>query len=451
MPDPCIVIDSSTLTPVAEQRELSPAASLHRRFRAGAFWSLIGGVFSRGPVLAASVACARLLGTRGFGEFGILQSTAGMFGIFAGLGLGLTATKYVAEFRGKDPDRAGRVLAISAVTALISGILMTGTLILTASFLAKHTLGAPNLAAPLAIASGLVFFGAMNGAQNGALIGLEAFQAIARVNLWTGLLSLVFIVSGAKYGGLRGAVWGLIGGVAANWLLNNRAIRYACAEARISYQFATCAKEWRILYQFSLPAFLASVVVGPAMWACNALLVNQRDGYLEMGLYTAADKWRLLILFIPGTVAGIALPMLSNLHGEDDPSGYSKVFNANVLLNLGLTILPGIVIALFAVPILSVYGTAYRSAWPILVILAFSAVPEALNNVFGYAAISQGGVWWRLGFDVLLAVALVGFSFWAIPKWGAVGLAGGYCVALSLSSIGLFFYLRSRFSKMASI
>lgn len=446
-----ILIDSITIPPVAEQRDLSPADSLHRRFRAGAFWSLTGGIFSRGPVLAVYVACARLLGTKGFGEFGIMQSTAGMFGIFAGLGLGLTATKYVAEFRRKDPDRAGRILALSAIAALISGVLMTGSLILAASFLAEHTLGAPSLAGPLAIASGLVMFGAMNGAQTGALTGLEAFQAIARVNLWTGLATLVLVVCGAKYGALRGAVWGLVAAIAINWLLNNRAIRKACAEAQISYHFASCAREWRILYQFSLPAFLASVIVGPAMWACNALLVNQPHGYIQMGLYTAADKWRLLILFIPGTVAGMALPMLSNLHGEDDPAGYSKVFNANLLLNLGLTILPGIVIALFAVPILSVYGTAYRSAWPILVLLAFSAVPEALNNVFGYAAISKGGVWWRLVFDVLLAVVLLGFSFWAIPKWGAVGLAGAYCIALSLSAIGLFFFLRSRFSNTASL
>jgi len=38
-----------------------------------------------------------LLGTVGFGELGVIQSTVGMFGVFAGLGLGMTATKYVAS------------------------------------------------------------------------------------------------------------------------------------------------------------------------------------------------------------------------------------------------------------------------------------------------------------------------------------------------------------------
>jgi O-antigen/teichoic acid export membrane protein len=431
---------------LAKQQEFSPESSLRQRFTVGAFWSVAGGVLSRGSVLAASVGCARLLGTRGFGELGMIQSTAGMFGIFAGMGLGLTATKYVAEFRHKDPVRAGRILALSAAVAVISGALMTVALIVAASFLAKHTLSAPQLAGSLAIGSGLVMFGAMNGAQTGALAGLEAFQSLARVNLWAGLSTLVLVVSGAWYGGLRGAVCGLVAAIAANWLLNNLAIRRECVLKQVSYQFLSCAKEWRILYRFSLPAFLASVIVGPALWACNTLLVNRPNGYVEMGLYTAADKWRVLILFVPTTVTGMSLPMLSNLHNGGDPNGYKKVFNANLFLNIGLTALPAAIVAILSIPILSAYGPTYRSGWPILAMLAFSAVPDALNNVFGYAAISTGSVWWRLAFDGLLVVVLIGTALWAIPLWGAAGLAAAYCLALSVAAMGLFIFLRSRFS-----
>lgn len=436
--------DSSRVWTLDSQRDVLPADSLRQRFKAGAFWSLAGGIFSRGSVLAASVGCARLLGTTGFGQLGMVQSTAGMFGIFAGLGLGLTATKYVAEYRVKDRDRAGRILALSAVVAVISGALMTGALILGASFLAKHTLGAPSLAGQLAIGSGLIMFGAMNGAQTGALTGLEAFQSIARVNLWTGISTLILVMGGTWYGGLRGAVWALVAAIAVNWLLNNVAIRRECARAQISYQFLSCAGEWRILYRFSLPAFLASIVVGPAMWLCNMWLVRQPSGFAAMGLYTAADKWRLVILFVPTTVAGMALPMLSNLHGDGDHVGYSRISDANLLVNLGLTVLPAAAIAICAVPILAAYGSTYRAGWPILVILAFSAVPEALNNVLGFELISKGRVWWRLAFDALLAGTLVAFSWWAIPRWGAMGLAVGYGLAFSVVSAGLFFFLRSR-------
>src|ERR1700676_5264649 len=109
----------------AKHRELVPAGSLRARFTLGIVWSLAGAVVSRGFLLAASVACARFLGKDGFGALGMIQSTAGMFGIFAGLGLGLTATKYVSEFRRQDPAKAGRVLALSASAALIFGGMVT--------------------------------------------------------------------------------------------------------------------------------------------------------------------------------------------------------------------------------------------------------------------------------------------------------------------------------------
>ena len=48
---------------------------------------------------AAFVLAGRLLGTAGFGEVGMIQSTQGLFGVLAGAGLGLAATKYVAEYR----------------------------------------------------------------------------------------------------------------------------------------------------------------------------------------------------------------------------------------------------------------------------------------------------------------------------------------------------------------
>src|SRR5271169_5490023 len=115
---------------VAKHRELVPAGSLRARFTLGIVWSLAGAVVSRGFLLAASVVCAWFLGKEGFGALGMIQSTAGMFGIFAGLGLGITATKYVSEFRRQDPLRTGRILALSASAAFLSGSIITVLVIL---------------------------------------------------------------------------------------------------------------------------------------------------------------------------------------------------------------------------------------------------------------------------------------------------------------------------------
>jgi O-antigen/teichoic acid export membrane protein len=429
---------------VARHREFAPAGSLRARFALGVFWSLAGAVVSRGFLLAATVVCARFLGREGFGALGMIQSTAGMFGIFAGLGLGLTATKYVSEFRRQDPFRAGRVLALSASTAIASGALITVVMILLAPYLAQHVLAAPQLAVPLAISSGLAFFGAINGAQTGALAGFEAFKTIARVNIFSGLASFPLIVLGVWRGGLQGAIWGSVTALAINWALNNRALRRECASAAISYQFANCHQELSILHRFSLPAFLASIAVGPAIWACNALLVRQPQGYAELGVYAAADKWRLLILFVPISVFNMVIPVLSNLHGEGDGAGFQKVFRANLRFNACLALLMALLIAVFATPIMAIYGNSFRGGGTVLIVLVFSAFLEVLNSIFGQPLIAAHQMWWRFGFDLLLVAVLMGLAWVLIPKWGALGLAAAYGLAFASTSMGLAVFTRQR-------
>jgi O-antigen/teichoic acid export membrane protein len=423
---------------VAKQQQFAPAGSLGERLTVGAFWSLCGAVISRGFLLAASIVCARFLGKQGFGALGMIQSTAGMFGIVGGLGLGLTATKYVSEFRRQDPLRTGRILALSASAAFVSGSIITLLVIFLAPYLAQQVLAAPQLAAPLAIGSGLIFFGAINGAQTGALAGFEAFQTIARVNIYGGVASFPIIVFGVWRGGLKGAMWGWVAALAIQWALNNRALHRECAKANISYQFAGWRRELGMLHRFSVPAFLASLLVVGGVWVCNALLARRPEGYAELGLYAAADKWRVLIVFVPTYAFTMIVPVLSNLRGERDETGFRKVFRTNLRMSGGLALLAAAVIAVLAAPIMAVYGKSFRGGQVVLMVLAFSAVAEVLNAVLGQPLIAAHQMWWRFAFDVLFVALLVGSAWVLIPKRGALGLAGAYGCAYAITSLALF-------------
>jgi O-antigen/teichoic acid export membrane protein len=90
------------------------------RLASGVFWSTAGAVISRGLMLAAWVLVARMLGKTGYGELGMIQSTVGMFGVFAGFGLGLTATKHVAEFRRSNPDKVCWIMMACSLLRICS-------------------------------------------------------------------------------------------------------------------------------------------------------------------------------------------------------------------------------------------------------------------------------------------------------------------------------------------
>src|SRR5512135_1086120 len=82
--------------PVRKLWDRIRSSSLGYRLAHGAFWSMTGAGVSQAMMLLSSIVVARILGRQQFGEFGIINNTIGMFGIFAGFGLGMTATKYVA-------------------------------------------------------------------------------------------------------------------------------------------------------------------------------------------------------------------------------------------------------------------------------------------------------------------------------------------------------------------
>src|SRR6266849_2194613 len=120
----------------------------------GAFWTLVGAAAARVLRIPISVLLARLMGPTNYGELGIASTSIDLFGLLAGLGLGMTATKYVAELRTKDPARAGRIIAISTVVAGVGGSAFAIALFIFAPWLAAHTLAAPQLTVPLRIGTG---------------------------------------------------------------------------------------------------------------------------------------------------------------------------------------------------------------------------------------------------------------------------------------------------------
>jgi O-antigen/teichoic acid export membrane protein len=400
------------------------ASDVGSRLARGVFWSMAGSVISRGMMLCATVLVARMLGKTVYGELGMIQSTVGMFGVFAGFGLGMTATKHVAEFRQSDPERAGRIIGISGLFAMGTGGVMALGVLVFAPWLAEHTINAPHLAGVLRIGALILFINALNGAQTGALSGFEAFKSIAHVNLFVGLISFPVLVCGTYFGGLTGAVWALAVNLCFNWLLNHIALRKEAQRYRVPFSLRNCCQEWSVLWKFSLPAALSGALVGPVNWACGALLVNQTGGYGEMGIFSAANQWRIAILFIPSMLGQVILPLLSNLSGESAERQYKKVLVLNVCLNFCIALAIVLPLTLFADFIMDAYGPDFDKGANVLRVLSFSAVLVAVNSVVGQAIISKGKMWMGFTFNALWAITLLVVGIVLLHKgYGALGLA----------------------------
>jgi O-antigen/teichoic acid export membrane protein len=93
-------------------------------------------------------------------------------------------------------------------------------------------------------------------------------------------------------------------------------------------------------------------------------------------------------------------------------------------------------------PLMSWFGSTFAQGWPVLAILALSAVPTVLNTQLGAALLSDGRAWARSGTDVVLAAVFLLSAWWMVPMWKAAGLAAAFALAYTSACITLWLCLR---------
>ncbi|MBN1983699.1 MAG: oligosaccharide flippase family protein [Chitinivibrionales bacterium] len=418
------------------------ASAIGTRIVRGALWSLSGAVITRLFSLASFVLIARVLGKEDFGKFGIIQSTIVMFGVFAGFGLGQTATKYIALYRETNPERAGRIIgmvnAFAAMTGSISAVLM----FTFSPWLAERTLANPSLSPLLRISSLLLFFEAMNGAQIGVLSGLELFKTSAKISLWTAVASFCMMVAGIFWGGLAGCVWALNGRSILNWLLNQISIRQTLIRFRIPHFWWGSKNELSILWNFSFPSMLSGFMVSPTLWICNAMLVNRHDGYTQMGIFAAANSFQQMLLVLATTLSAPLLPMLSNMVGSNTEN--DRLSRINILSTWVLGSFPALL--LLAIPEIGaiVFGSDFQGqefTYTFLLVVFCSSIviyKQGLSRVLS----AHGLMWWGLLSNLVWAAAMITGTK-VLIIYGSFGYAIAYATAYVLNTL-LFVPLYTR-------
>jgi len=411
--------------PIADRINAVPFA---RRIARSAFWVLVGAAVVRVLRVPISIILARYMGPAKYGELGIVSSSIDLFGVFAGFGLGLTATKYIAEFRTRDPVRAGRILSVSTVVAAVVGAAFAILLYVAAPYLAAHTLSAPQLTMPLRIGALALFFSSMNGAQMGALYGFEAFQLSAKLQAIVGIMDLPLMLGGYYLGGLNGVIWGMACSRFVNWLINGIALRQEARRYNIHIVFGHWRYELATLWHFSVPAALAGVMVMPVNWLCSTLLVNQPHGYVEMGIFSAANQWYGTMLFIPTLLGNSLLPLLSDRMGEGDGQSSASILNTMMKLN-GLIVVPvALCLSIFSPWVMRMYGADYGHAWLTLVAAVWTAAIMGIITPVGDVIAASGRMWLGLIANSAWAMVFV-VSTLSLVHRGSLGLASSRLIA----------------------
>jgi len=412
------------------------------RFARGSFWLMSGSFIAQALGMIASMVTARLLGKNGYGELGMINSTVGTFGMLAGLGLGITSTKFVAEWKNSDPNRTGRFIRTATIIALISGGSAALLAFIFAPQISAHILNAPRLSPLLRLGCLLLFFQTLTGTQMGTLSGFEAFKEITRINFIQGMLNFPFMLAGAWFFGLTGAVAATVIVGIFGWWLTWRMMSIECAKNAITPNFCIERTELFKLFNFSFPAFLSSLLVGPVLWLANTIVAKQPAGYGELGIINAASQWRIILMTLPAIFCGATLPILSEQQAkQDNQESYKQTLDLTQKVS-GIVVIPLYVFIIFLGDfIMRLYGKDFSAGYPVLVGVVFGISFSAVLSIAGTAFASLGKMWLGLFLNFIWGSIFIIGLIQLAPLWGARGYAVSFALSYGILFLLAYHYL----------
>lgn len=191
----------------------------------------------------------------------------------------------------------------------------------------------------------------------------------------------------------------------------------------------------RDLFTQCWPVLLSGIVFMVYM-RIDQVMLGQLSDSRELGVYAAAVKIAEIWFFIPAAIVSSVFPNLIKTRESDENEFYGrlqKLFNLLAFIGYAIAV-PTTFIGIFVVKLL--YGEAYATAGPMLIILIWS-------NVFAILAVARNAYLLAMGWTwVLFAMVLTGaaanvvLNYLLIPRYGGIGAAAASLVSYWIAAHG---------------
>jgi O-antigen/teichoic acid export membrane protein len=414
---------------VQGQGRQSPAIGVLLR---SSVWAVIGDTASRGLLLVALMVCAQFLSPGDYGKLGLVRTTILTFVTFGGIGLGITANRFVAEHFENDTRFTGLLVGGGIAMAAVFGAVTSTVLWLSSPLIAGDLIGDAAVSHHLRWCAPIVLLGSIYGAQVGIMQGFGAFRELAIASTAQGVMALVLIPIGAATLAIDGAVFGILGYHVVGAVLLGVAIRRRLRAHGIIIRTRPLAEMMPIFLRFSLPAAIGGLAIAPFKWLAEAMLARH-GGFPELGVFGAA---MLLTTVLLSLVSALNAPMVAyfgrkHAHGDAQASSLNLYGTWYVFLVLAAPLL--IWPPLASLP----FGPDYRSAQFIEVtiwLLGYVGLTVYFGGIVRLM-IQRGRLWLVVATTLIEGGALIA-AFLLLKRYGAAGLAIAY-VASYLARIAI--------------
>jgi O-antigen/teichoic acid export membrane protein len=189
--------------------------------------------------------------------------------------------------------------------------------------------------------------------------------------------------------------------------------------------------ERRRVYAYSWPMMGTFLLGNLGVWSDTLFLGFLRTPQ-DVGVYGAAQRTALLLTFVFGAFTAVFSPMVADLLSRGRDRELERHFQTAIHWSFALTLPLAAGLAVFAGPILGLFGRPYvRAAWP-LVILAAGWTWHALAGMSGTVISMSGRSRLQLLNNIVRLIVNAGLQILFIPRWGIAGAAAATAASIVL-------------------
>lgn len=395
-------------------------------------WSAIASISSTIGRLISSIILARMLGSTGMGQLAFLIWLLEITNVTTGLGLQNSLVRYFAELQGQGRSREADALA-QWIYMRYLGTALLGGIVIIIFFIKSTQYG--NLENAVILMVILFFTQGLAAINNAGLIGRQAFDKLAWVNIISSVLLVVGQLVGAWWAGVVGALVGYIIGAIVPAILSISLWGGLDASKEIMNPVLR-----RQVWKYALNTWLAAIVSALIWSRAEIFFLERYWGPHEVAMFTIGMSFSALATLGPQLLTGSLLPHFAQLCGSQDRSAIQRTYAMATRL-VALFLFPLSFGGAAVTPVLLpwLYGSDFIPAVPVAMVLmalsalGFASVGSSLVYGLGHSSfIALGGF--------LGAVMMLSACSWVVPEHGVWGAVWVRCwVQCSMIGLGTWY------------
>jgi PST family polysaccharide transporter len=378
------------------------------------------------------------LGPLGVGLFGAYTTILGPLGTLAGMGIGTSGVRQIAEAAGAgDQERIARTLLTVRRAARISGLLGVLLMLAMAYPLSLWTFGSTEQVVPLCILSITLFIGAVSGGLGAILQGLRRIRDMAMQGIVGAVLGLPITIAMMMLWGVKSIVpmmlvSGLMGWAITWWFTR----RVTVAAVQMSWRESWV--EAKPMLKLGL-VFVSSGLMSAGVAYLTRVIIIRKIGLEANGLYSSA--WMLssyYVGFILGAMGADFYPRLTEVN--QNHAEVNRLVNEQTEVGL-LMALPGIIATLTLAPlvIMIFYTKKFTPAVELLQWLTLGLMGRVISWPIAFIMPAKGAKRWYFFSELSANVALLGFTWLGVIFYGLAGTGTAVLAQYVCYTIGVFF------------